>query len=64
MSISIVEARSLSEGFYQGSINVNVNVNETSDRHKANVFFNLNTDKSASSFTNRISIKEERNLLL
>jgi len=56
MSISIAQARSLLEGIYQP---VNVNVNESSDKRKANVFFNL--DKAASS--NRITLKEARNLL-
>ena len=53
MSISIAQARSLLLGEY-------VNVNESSNERKANVFFNVN-DKAASS--NRISIKEARALL-
>jgi hypothetical protein len=53
--ISIAQARSLLLGDY-------VRVNESSDKHKANVFFNY-VDKAASSDTNIISIKEARSLL-
>jgi hypothetical protein len=55
MSITIAQARSLLLGEH-------VNVNESSNKSKANVFFNVN-DKAASSSTNRISIKEARALL-
>lgn len=54
MSISIVQARSLMLG---------EQVNESSEYHKANVFFNVNDKTASSSSTNRISIKEARSLL-
>lgn len=54
--IKIAQARSLLLG-------EQVNVSESSNRRKANIFFNY-VDKSASSVTmNRISIKEARTLL-
>lgn len=54
MSISIRQARSLMLG---------EQVNESSEYHKANVFFNVNDKTASSSSTNRISIKEARSLL-
>lgn len=53
--IGIAQARSFLLG-------IGNQVNEISDKRKANVFFNLNVDKSASS-SNRISIAEARALL-
>jgi hypothetical protein len=53
IQITIAQARSLLLGEY-------VNLKESSNKNKTNVFFNVN-DKAASS--NRISIKEARALL-